>query len=48
MIMASAALRGDLEMLEDIFESDDCAIFNQRPGVEEVNLPDVLETLDSS
>ena len=41
--VASAALRGDLEMLNDTFESDDCSIFNQRPGVEEANLPDVLE-----
>ena len=36
--VASAALRGDLEMLKDICDSDDCSI-----GVEEANLPDVLE-----
>ena len=41
--VASAALRGDLERLKDIFESHDCSIFIQRPGVEEANLPDVLE-----
>ena len=41
--MASAALGGDLERLKDIFESDDCSIFIQRPGVEKANLPDVLE-----
>ena len=41
--VASAALSGDLERLKDIFESDDCSIFIQRPGVEEANLPDVLE-----
>ena len=40
--MASAALSGDLERLKDIFESDDCSIFIQRPGVEEANLPDAL------
>ena len=38
--MAPAALSGDLERLKDIFESDDCSIFLQCPGVEE---PDVLE-----
>ena len=32
-----------MERLKDIFESDDCSIFIQRPGVEEANLPDVLE-----
>ena len=37
--MASAALSGDLERLKDIFESDDCSIIIQRPGV---------GTLDSS
>ena len=42
-MVASAALSGDLERLKDIFESDDCSIFIQRPGVEEANLPDVLE-----
>ena len=41
--VAWAALSGDLERLKDIFESDDCSIFTQRPGVEEANLPDVLE-----
>ena len=41
--VASAALSGDLERLKDIFESDDCSIFIQRPGVEDSNLPDVLE-----
>ena len=41
--MASAGLKGDLENLKDIFESDDCSIFTQRPGAEEANLPDVLE-----
>ena len=41
--VASAALRGDFERLKDIFESHDCSIFIQRPGVEEANLPDVLE-----
>ena len=41
--MASAALSGNLEGLKDIFESDGCSIFAQRPGVEEANLPDVLE-----
>ena len=40
---AWAALSGDLERLKDIFESDDCSIFIQHPGVEEANLPDVLE-----
>ena len=28
-------LSGDLEMLKDIFESDNCSISIQRPGVEE-------------
>ena len=42
-VLASAALSGDLERLKDIFESDDCSIFIQRPGVEEANLPGVLE-----
>ena len=37
------ALRGGLERLKQIFESDNCSIFIQRPGVEEANLPDVLE-----
>ena len=37
------ALSGDLERLKDIFESDDCSIFIQRPGVEAANLPDVLK-----
>ena len=32
-----------MERLKDIFESDDCSIFIQRPGVEEAILPDVLE-----
>ena len=32
-----------LEMLKGIFESDDCSILIQRPGVEEANLPDALE-----
>ena len=41
--VASAALSGDLERLKDIFESDDCSVFIQHPGVEEANLPDVLE-----
>ena len=41
--VASAALSGDLERLKDIFESDDCSIFAQRPSVEEAKLPDVLE-----
>ena len=41
--VASAALSGDLERLKDIFESDDCSIFVQHPGVAEANLPDVLE-----
>ena len=41
--VAWAALSGDLERLKDIFESDDRSIFIQRPGVEEANLPDVLE-----
>ena len=42
--VASASLRGDLEMLKDICNSDDCSIFIS-PGVsvEEANLPDVLE-----
>ena len=41
---ASVALRGDLEMVKDICDSDDCSIFIS-PGVnvEEVNLPDILE-----
>ena len=43
--VARAALSGDLERLKDIFESDDCSIFIQRPGVEGANLPDVLEHL---
>ena len=42
--VASAAVRGDLEMLKDIFASDDCTIFvSPGVGVEEANLPDVLE-----
>ena len=41
--VAWAALSGDLERLKDIFESDDRSIFVQRPGVEEGNVPDVLE-----
>ena len=42
--VASAALRGDLEMLKDICHSDDCSIlFSPGVGVEEANLPDVLE-----
>ena len=41
--VAWAALSSDLERLKDIFESDDCSIFIQRPGVEEANLPDFLE-----
>ena len=42
--LASAALSGDMERLKDIFESDDCSIFIQRPCAEEANhLPDVLE-----
>ena len=41
---ASAALRGDLEMLKDICDSDDCSIFiSPGVGMEETNLPDVLE-----
>ena len=42
-LVAWAAPSGDLERLKDIFESDDCSIFIQRPGVEEAKLPDVLE-----
>ena len=42
-VAVSAALSGDLERLKDIFKSDDCSVFIQRPGVEEANLPDVLE-----
>ena len=42
--VASAALSGDLEMLKDIFGSNDCTIFiSPGVGVEEANLPDVLE-----
>ena len=42
--VASAALRGDLEMLKDNCDSDDRAIFiSPGVGVEEANLPDVLE-----
>ena len=42
--VASAALMGDLEMLKDICDSDDCSIFDSPGvGVEETNLPDVLE-----
>ena len=42
--VASAALRGDLEMLKDICDSDDCSIFiSPGVGMEETNLPDVLE-----
>ena len=42
--VASAALSGDMEMLKDIFESNDCAIFiSPGVGVEEANLPDVFE-----
>ena len=42
--VASAALRGDLEMLKDIIESNDCTIFiSPGVGVEEASLPDVLE-----
>ena len=37
--MASAALRGDLEMFKDICDSDDCSIFiSPGVGVEEANL----------
>ena len=32
-----------MKRLKDIFESDDRFVFIQRPGVEEANLPDVLE-----
>ena len=46
--VASAALSGDLQRRKDIFESDGCSIFIQRPGVEEANLPDVSRTLESS
>ena len=42
--VASAALRGDLEMLKDICDSSDGSIFiSPGVGVEEANLPDVLE-----
>ena len=42
--VAIAALRGDLEMLKDICDSDDCSIFiSPGVGVEEANLPDVFE-----
>ena len=42
--VASAALRGDLDMLKDICDSDVCSIFiSPGVGVEEANLPDVLE-----
>ena len=42
--MAAAALRGDLEKLKDTCDSDDCSIFiSPGVGVEEANLPDVLE-----
>ena len=42
--VASAALRGDLEMLKDTSNSDDCSMFiSPGVGVEEANLPDVLE-----
>ena len=42
--MASAALRGNLEILKDICDSDDCSIFiSPGVGVEEANLPDVVE-----
>ena len=42
--VASAALRGDLEMLKDMCDSDDCSIFiSPGAGVEEINLPDVLK-----
>ena len=40
--VASAALSGDVERLMDI-KSDDCSIVIQRLGVEEPNLPDILE-----
>ena len=40
----SAALRDDLEMMKDIFESYDCGIFsNPDKHVEEVDLSDILE-----
>ena len=40
----SAALRGDLEIFKDICDSDDCSIFiSPGVGVEEANLPDILE-----
>ena len=42
VVVAWAAL-SNLERLKDIFESDDRSIFIQRPGVEEANLPDVLQ-----
>ena len=42
--VASAALRGDLEMLKDICDSDNCSIFlSPGVGVEEANLPDEFE-----
>ena len=41
--VTSAALRGDLQVLKDIFESNDCSIFiSLGVGMEEANLPDVL------
>ena len=41
--VASTALSGNLDRLKDIFESDDCSIFTQRPGVAEAELPDALQ-----
>ena len=42
--VASAALRGDLEMFKDICDFHYCSIFiSPGVGVEEANLPDVLE-----
>ena len=41
--MVAWAALSNLERLKDIFESDDRSIFIQRPGVEEANLPDVLQ-----
>ena len=42
--VASAALRGDLEMLKNFCDSNNCSIFiSPGVGVEEANLPDVFE-----
>ena len=44
LLWASAAWRGELEMLKDTCDSDDCSIYiSPGVGAEESNLQDVLE-----